>query len=29
MDGRYTEPISNYKGMYVKDADELIKAELK
>lgn len=29
MDGRYTDPISNYKGMYVKDADDAIKTELK
>lgn len=27
--GRFTEKVSDYKGIYIKDADKLIRAELK
>jgi isoleucyl-tRNA synthetase len=29
MDGMFTDVISDFKGMYIKEADELIKADLK
>ena len=29
FDGNFTDKISDFKGMYIKDADEVIKADLK
>lgn len=29
FDGQFTDKISDFKGMYIKDADEVIKADLK